>query len=134
MAQILPHLMELRKLLSLEYSPVEEVVERAGLAPRLIDLLGAQNDEIQIEATWYEESYVIRSQTMIGRVGRRCLCVGFCSVVLGGAVVVSLCELSTGNPGYHMPIPTYANVQTRLSLLVRVYSSSQQTHLPTHTL
>ena len=51
-SQILPHLVRLRKLLSLEYPPVEEVVDR-GLAPRLIQLLGTQNDEIQIEVTWY---------------------------------------------------------------------------------
>ncbi|CAM9535486.1 unnamed protein product [Ascophyllum nodosum] len=50
-SQILPHLVRLRKLLSLEYPPVEEVVDR-GLAPRLIQLLGTQNDEIQIEVTW----------------------------------------------------------------------------------
>lgn len=51
-AKVLPHLVRLRKLLSLECPPVEEVVDR-GLAPRLIQLLGTQNDEIQIEATWY---------------------------------------------------------------------------------
>lgn len=53
LAKLLPHLTDLRKLLSLEDNPVEEVVEKAGLAPRLIELLGASNDEIQIEATWY---------------------------------------------------------------------------------
>lgn len=97
-AQILPHLTELRKLLSLEYSPVEEVVERAGLAPRLIDLLGAPNDEIQIEATWYDESYVIRSRTFDR--SWRCLWIGFCSAVVGGAIMFSLRGLSTGNPGW----------------------------------
>lgn len=49
---ILPFLVDLRKLLSLEYPPVEEVVEREGLAPKLIQLLLTPNDEIQIEATW----------------------------------------------------------------------------------
>lgn len=58
LADVLPHLTELRKLLSLENSPVEEVVETAGLAPRLFDLLAAPNDEIQIEVTWYDESYI----------------------------------------------------------------------------
>lgn len=53
MDKVLPYLTDLRKLLSLEDSPVEEVVEKAGLAPRLIQLLGASaNDEVQIEATW----------------------------------------------------------------------------------
>lgn len=51
-SQILPYLVELRKLLSLEDPPVEEVVEGGGLAPRLIELLSAPNDEIQMETTW----------------------------------------------------------------------------------
>lgn len=50
--KILPHLTDLRKLLSLEHGPVEEVVEKARLGPRLIELLTAPNDEIQIEAAW----------------------------------------------------------------------------------
>lgn len=49
---ILPYLTDLRKLLSLEDNPVEEVVEKAALAPRLIELLEAPNDEIQIETCW----------------------------------------------------------------------------------
>lgn len=54
LGKVLPYLADLRKLLSLEDAPVEEVVEGAGLAPRLIQLLGAgaTNDEIQIQATW----------------------------------------------------------------------------------
>lgn len=51
-SQVLPYLVELRKLLSLEDPPVEEVVEGAGLSPRLIELLSAPNDEIQTETTW----------------------------------------------------------------------------------
>ncbi|CAM9099094.1 unnamed protein product [Pylaiella littoralis] len=51
-SQVLPYLVELRKLLSLEDPPVEEVVEEGGLAPRLIELLSAPNDEIQTETTW----------------------------------------------------------------------------------
>lgn len=50
---VLPHLVELRKLLSLEEPPMEEVVEREGLAPKLLELLAAPNDEIQIETTWW---------------------------------------------------------------------------------
>lgn len=50
---VLSFLTDLRKLLSLEDAPVEEVVVNAGLAPRLIQLLGVgANDEIQIEAAW----------------------------------------------------------------------------------
>ena len=52
MAEVLPYLVELRKLLSLEDPPVEEVVEGAGLAPRLMELLSTANDEIQMETTW----------------------------------------------------------------------------------
>ena len=51
-AEVLPYLVELRKLLSLEDPPVEEVVEGAGLAPRLMELLSTANDEIQMETTW----------------------------------------------------------------------------------
>lgn len=51
-SQVLSPLVELRKLLSLEDPPVEEVVERAGLGPKLIELLGSRNDEVQIEASW----------------------------------------------------------------------------------
>lgn len=51
-SQVLPYLVELRKLLSLEDPPVEEVVEGGGLAPRLMELLSAPNDEIQTETTW----------------------------------------------------------------------------------
>lgn len=52
MSQILPFLVDLRKMLSLEDPPVEEVVEGEGLAPRLVELLRTPNDEIQIEAAW----------------------------------------------------------------------------------
>lgn len=52
MPQILPFLVDLRKMLSLEDPPVEEVVEGEGLAPRLVELLRTPNDEIQIEAAW----------------------------------------------------------------------------------
>lgn len=52
LAKVLPYLTDLRKLLSLEDNPVEEVVEKAGLAPRLIELLSSPNDQIQIEAAW----------------------------------------------------------------------------------
>lgn len=51
-SEVLPYLVELRKLLSLEDPPVEEVVEGAGLAPRLMELLSTANDEIQMETTW----------------------------------------------------------------------------------
>lgn len=51
-SEVLPYLVELRKLLSLEDPPVEEVVEGGGLAPRLIELLSTPNDEIQLETTW----------------------------------------------------------------------------------
>ncbi len=51
-SEVLPHLVELRKLLSLEDPPVEEVVEGGRLAPRLIELLSTPNDEIQLETTW----------------------------------------------------------------------------------
>lgn len=51
-SEVLPYLVELRKLLSLENPPVEEVVEGAGLAPRLMELLSTANDEIQMETTW----------------------------------------------------------------------------------
>lgn len=52
MSQILPFLVDLRKMLSLEDPPVEQVVEGGGLAPRLVELLRTPNDEIQIEAAW----------------------------------------------------------------------------------
>lgn len=52
MPHILPFLVDLRKMLSLEDPPVEEVVEVEGLAPRLVELLGTPNDEIQIETAW----------------------------------------------------------------------------------
>ena len=51
-SEVLPYLVELRKLLSLEDPPVEEVVEGARLAPRLMELLSTANDEIQMETTW----------------------------------------------------------------------------------
>lgn len=51
-SQILPYLVELRKVLSLEDPPVEEVVAGGGLAPRLIELLSTPNDQIQLETTW----------------------------------------------------------------------------------
>ncbi|CAM9499167.1 unnamed protein product, partial [Hapterophycus canaliculatus] len=69
-SQILPYLVELRKVLSLEDPPVEEVVAGGGLAPRLIELLSAPNDQIQLETTWcltnIASSYSRHTQTILG--------------------------------------------------------------------
>lgn len=59
-SQVLPFLVELRKLLSLEDPPVEEVVEGGGLAPRLIELLSTPHDEVQLETTWSVRSVGVR--------------------------------------------------------------------------
>ncbi|CAM9559994.1 unnamed protein product [Ectocarpus sp. 6 AP-2014] len=69
-SQVLPFLVELRKLLSLEDPPVEEVVERGGLAPRLIELLSTPHDEVQLETTWcltnIASSYSRHTRTIVG--------------------------------------------------------------------
>eukprot|EP00752_Nemacystus_decipiens_P004524 g4131.t1 len=69
-AEVLSYLVELRKLLSLEDPPVEEVVEGAGLAPRLMELLSTANDEIQMETTWcltnIASSYSRHARTILG--------------------------------------------------------------------
>ncbi|CAM9844268.1 unnamed protein product, partial [Discosporangium mesarthrocarpum] len=48
---VLPYLVSLRKLLSLDDPPLQDVVE-AGVGNKLISLLSVPNDELQIEATW----------------------------------------------------------------------------------
>ncbi|CAM9401466.1 unnamed protein product [Scytosiphon promiscuus] len=68
--QIVPYLVQLRKVLSLEDPPVEEVVGSGGLASRLIELLSVPNDQIQLETTWcltnIASSYSRHTQTILG--------------------------------------------------------------------